>query len=345
MTSPNNNSVPSEQAVVPVGNAGSLLSVIERAARDPLVDVDKLERLFALQERVLERTAKQAFTEAKIVMRPELPEVTMKGHIVIRDKEGRVTQDTPFARFEDIHEAIMPILSAHGFDLKFRNGTSDGKVLVTTILSHRDGHEESTDFILPYDSSGSKNSVQAVGSSTSYGKRYGTLTILNIKVAGEDDDGNAASYKDTTGAPLARTKLEGPHESKTALKGAIHAIRSKVATCTDRASLDAILKAEKPTIDQAAKDWDALLTGFPDIPEDKGLRGDVEVKRAAIQGEGMFAGLLATMRANETVKALNEWRDANETVIESLDGGEAREFDRAWDQRESEILMMDRSAA
>ena len=325
----------------PIDYAGGLLAVIERAARDPSVDIDKMERLLAMQERVQEGRAKQAFTEAKIAMRPELPEVTMKGHIIIRDKQtNAITQDTPFARFEDIHDAVVPVLSRHGFDLKFRNGLSaDGKVQVTTILTHIDGHEETTDFVLPHDSSGSKNSVQAVGSSTSYGKRYGTLAILNIKVAGEDDDGEKASYKDVSGAPLARTKLDGPHVSKTALKQAIQAIRFKVGKCADVASLNALLKAEKETIAQAERDWDALLTGFPDVPEDIGLRGEVEARREYLKfDDGMFSGMLASMRQTTTLKALAAWRAANEEMVDALDGAEGGQFERAWEEHETQLI-------
>jgi len=46
---------------------------------------------------------------------------------------------------------------------------------------------------LPLDNSGSKNAVQAVGSSVSYGKRYVMAALLNITTRGEDDDGNAAA--------------------------------------------------------------------------------------------------------------------------------------------------------
>jgi hypothetical protein len=149
----------------------------------------------AMHERAQARQAKLAFFDAKREMRPALPVITMKGHIVIRDKNNasNIIQDTPFARFEDIHEAIMPVLTEHGFELDFRNGMApDGKVRVTTVLTHEQGHEETTYFDLPHDSSGSKNAVQAIGSSTSYAKRYGTLSILNIRVAGEDDDANTA---------------------------------------------------------------------------------------------------------------------------------------------------------
>lgn len=171
--------------------ASGLLDIIGRAARDPSVDIDKMERLLAMQERVLERQAKADFTAAKLAMQPELPVITMKGRIVIHDKndKSKVLQETPFPRFEDIHEAVMPILQRHGFDLKFKNTTSEtGKPVVTTILQHIGGHSDETEFELPMDTSGSKNNVQAVGSSTSYGKRYGTVAILNLRVHGEDDD-------------------------------------------------------------------------------------------------------------------------------------------------------------
>lgn len=173
---------------------GGLLEVIARAARDPSIDIDKLERLIAVQERVQAQQAKIAFTEAKLAMRNDLPVIDMRGRIVIKDKtSGEVIQETKFARFEDIHAAVMPVLTEYGFDLSFKNGLGpDGKVRVTTILDHIGGHSEETYFDLPHDSSGSKNAVQAVGSSTSYAKRYGVLSILNIRVAGEDDDGATA---------------------------------------------------------------------------------------------------------------------------------------------------------
>ena len=188
------------EEVKPASDVSAVLAIIERAATNPDVDIDKMERLLAMQERIWERQAQQAFTEAKLKMRPELPEISMLGMITIKEKNAphNIIQETPFARFEDIHRAVMPILTQHGFDLSFKNGMApDGKVRITTILSHVSGHSEETYFDLPHDSSGSKNAVQAVGSSTSYGKRYGVLNILNIRVCGEDDDGVKGGAPDT----------------------------------------------------------------------------------------------------------------------------------------------------
>lgn len=167
------------------------MAVISRAAADPNTDVDKLERLMALYERLTAGHAKAAFTAALAAMQPLLPAIDEKGGI--KNNSG-VVQST-YAKWEDINDVIKPILADHGFALSFRTGLAgDGKITVTGVLSHRDGHQEETTMTLPHDSSGNKNAVQAVGSSTSYGKRYTTIALLNITsraAADRDDDGRA----------------------------------------------------------------------------------------------------------------------------------------------------------
>lgn len=254
-----------DAAVVEYG--ASVLEVISRAARDPSVDIDKMERLIAMQERIEAKQAKASFTAAKLALRPALPEITMRGHIVIRDKidPNKIIQDTPFARFEDIHSAIVPVLTEHGFDLSFKNGLSpDGKVRVTTVLDHKDGHSEETYFDLPHDSSGSKNAVQAVGSSTSYAKRYGVLSLLNIKVVGEDDDATEGG-KDP---PTVRVKLDGPYTSPTALKRAVHEADREIRACGDPDMLDAYLRTSdfKELVAQLENDAPEYLHGGDKLP-------------------------------------------------------------------------------
>lgn len=179
-------------SVVPA-DAATILDVISRASRDPATDVDKLERLLLMYERITATRSKAAFDAALAEMQPKMPVVDRRGEITIRDKNNRDTiiQSTPYALFEDIHKAVTPILHEHGFALSFRT-SADGKVKVTAVLSHREGHREETSLELMHDSTGSKNSVQAIGSSISYGKRYTMCAMLNIATKGEDDDGLAA---------------------------------------------------------------------------------------------------------------------------------------------------------
>lgn len=173
-----------------ISQAAAIISVIERAATNPNVDIDKMERLLEMQERIMDREARVEFISALATMQPRLPVITEKGRIEVPAKDGKTGHSTPFARWEDINDAIRPLLAEYGFALTFRTGVAaDGKINVTGVLSHRAGHSEETTVTLTHDSSGSKNAVQAVGSSYSYGKRYSAIALLNITSRGEDDDG------------------------------------------------------------------------------------------------------------------------------------------------------------
>lgn len=171
-------------AVPVVSDAASIMAVISRAASDPATDVDKLERLMAMYERITASQAKAAYASAMAEMQSELPSITERGQIV---HNGKVI--SKYALWEDVADAIKPILGRHGFSLSFRTGRDDGQIVVTAVLAHAAGHSESTTMHLPTDTSGAKNAVQAVGSSTSYGKRYTAGALLNLTSGGEDDDG------------------------------------------------------------------------------------------------------------------------------------------------------------
>lgn len=180
-----------EDALPAVNDAATIIQVIERAAMNPQVDMDKMERLIQMQERIMDRNAKSAYAAALAEMQPELPVVAERGAIDM----GNNRPKQRYALWEDINDAIKPVLAKHGFGLSFRTGMQDGKIVVTGILSHRAGHSEETTMYLPSDTSGSKNAVQAVGSSTSYGKRYTASALLNLTSRGEDDDGRSGGAK------------------------------------------------------------------------------------------------------------------------------------------------------
>lgn len=164
---------------MPVQAEGAtILAVISRAAADPATDVEKMERLMAMYERMEDRRARSEFAADLAEMQDSLPSIGERGNAA-----GRYT----YALWEDINAAIKPILKQHGFALSFRTDFTDG-IAVTGVLSHRSGHREETTIKLPADNSGNKNAVQAVASSVSYGKRYTAGALLNLTSHGEDDD-------------------------------------------------------------------------------------------------------------------------------------------------------------
>lgn len=168
------------------------VSIFERLARDPSVSVEKLERLMDLQDRANKRNAEAAFNAALAAMQADLPTIRERGGI--KDRNGNV--QSKYALWEDMNAAILPVLKAHGFSLTFRQEKADEGFCVTGVLSHREGHSERTSITLPADTSGSKNAVQAVGSTVSYGKRYTAGMLLNLTSAdieGDDDGAGAGS--------------------------------------------------------------------------------------------------------------------------------------------------------
>ena len=177
-------------AVAP-SDAATVLQIIERAASNQQVDIDKLERLLQMRERMQANEAKAAYAAALSRLQPKLPLIKERGGI--RGSSGNV--QSKYALWEDVVGAITPILASEGFALSFRTGNEGEKVTVTGVLSHALGHSEQTSLTLPIDTSGSKNAVQSVGSSTSYGKRYTAAALLNLRTGEIDDDGKAGGDK------------------------------------------------------------------------------------------------------------------------------------------------------
>lgn len=179
----------------PVSEAVALMQMMERIAKNKDVDVAKMREVKEMGKSLLDDQRRTAFDDALAQMQGELPTIGAKGRLEIREKDakggrnGPLIQSTPYAKWDDINEAIKPVLKRFGFGLRFKTGLSEkGLVTVTGILSGH-GHREETTLELQHDATGSKNAVQAVGSSTSYGKRYAACALLNITTHGEDDDG------------------------------------------------------------------------------------------------------------------------------------------------------------
>lgn len=179
---------------LPEQQPSNLLEVIARAVANPLVDVEKMEKLLAMQERVVADQRKTAYFAAMARIAPLLPEIDKNGRVAFEGKGGNPGMDRRYARLEDIDRAIRPIISAEGLSLSFDTQPGEGgKIRVIGRLAHRDGHSETKQLDLPHDSSGAKNGIQAVGSTVSYGRRMIAKMFFNLMERGEDTDGNDPS--------------------------------------------------------------------------------------------------------------------------------------------------------
>jgi hypothetical protein len=245
-----------------------------------------------------------------------------------------------YADLSAVIDAVKPALINHGLFFTQHCHPSDDGVTVETVLGHAGGEEKSLGKLyVP----ANKKDAQGFGSALTYARRYGLMTAFGVPA--EDDDGNAASKAvandQTTREPVAREKLDGPHTSKTALRKAVNDIITKVRAAQSGEEIDAIQKDNIATIKQANRDWPILLTGDPNIPEDVGLKGAVEVRRAELSADdGQFKMLIDSMKGCQTSKQLANWMATNEPLIEALDGAESRKFQLALELHESALKQV-----
>jgi len=83
---------------------------------------------------------------------------------------------------------VRPVFAAHGISIVQSTGFDGATVSVTTLLAHASGgHISSTASCVP-----AKSDAQAIGSATTYLRRYSLAAMAGI--AQEDDDGNSAAH-------------------------------------------------------------------------------------------------------------------------------------------------------
>lgn len=147
-------------------------------------DLDKLEKLMDLQDRYESKQAKKSFTLALAKFQSICPviEKTKKGHNYM------------YATLPSIINQIKQPLFDCGLSYRFEQKHQEGGVIaVTCVVSHIDGHSESTLMESMADSTGSKNAIQSIGSASSYLMRYTLISSLGIATADHDDDGLKAN--------------------------------------------------------------------------------------------------------------------------------------------------------
>ena len=95
-----------------------------------------------------------------------------------------------YVTLSSIAESIKELLAECGLTYRWEIKDESGRLQVTCIITHREGHSESTTMSADADSSGGKNGIQSRGSSISYLERYTLVGALGISSADADTDAN-----------------------------------------------------------------------------------------------------------------------------------------------------------
>jgi len=172
---------------------------------DPNIPADKLQVMLQMQRELLAERRKEAFQTAFVAMSAKMPQVTKEGLIDL-SSGGTRRGSYKYAKWEDMDTVIRPILVEFGFALNFyeppENGLNGKDVTVRGVLMHVDGHSVESQRSAPPDAGPGRNSLQAIGSTITYLRRYIGEGLCNIVRRGIDDDGKSAISKPITPAQI-----------------------------------------------------------------------------------------------------------------------------------------------
>jgi hypothetical protein len=138
-------------------NPSTVLALIERVALDPRVDVEKLERMMALYERLKAKEAELAYNAAKGRILKKLAGVKIiKNRSVLYEIEKGKPQKGAYEAFkyaplEEIDKHLRPLLAAEDMDLSYSDEPREGGVLIRGRLKHLpSGHYEDSFMPAPF---------------------------------------------------------------------------------------------------------------------------------------------------------------------------------------------------
>lgn len=168
--------------------ADPMVNMIERVVMDPNADLDKLERMLAMKERMDAEAARRAFSDAMAACQAEIEPVA-------RNQNNDQTR-SKYADLAAIYKTCKPITARHGFSFSTFPASTEkqGYMGVRWTLRHQSGHEESDVAEIPLDDKGmkgtaNKTQTHAFGSTASYARRYLFCMLFDVATS-DDNDGN-----------------------------------------------------------------------------------------------------------------------------------------------------------
>ena len=164
--------------------------LIELAIEKGNIDLDKLEKLLSLQERYEANEAKKAYNKAMSEFKANPPEIDKDRKVSFATSAGKTAY--AHASLYNVTEKINSALSKYGLSASWTT-KQNGAIVVTCKITHIKGHSEETSLSAQADTSGSKNAIQAIGSTITYLERYTLLALTGLATYEQDDDSQAAA--------------------------------------------------------------------------------------------------------------------------------------------------------
>jgi hypothetical protein len=194
-----NSVIPCTEAVL-----GKVMPILDETPISPMaammaainanVDLSKIEKMIELQQKWDAIEAKKAYTRAMAEFKKTPLDITKDGNVKFKNSKGE-TVDYNHATLGNVTGKINASLSNYGLSASWTTEQKDGTIIVTCNITHEKGHRESTSLFAAPDTSGSKNSIQAICSTITYLERYTILALTGLATHDQDDDAERAEVK------------------------------------------------------------------------------------------------------------------------------------------------------
>lgn len=164
----------------------SVEDIIMQAVKSGL-PVDAMERVLAMRRELKAEYSEEQFNRAMTEFQRNCP--------VIEKKKKGVKAN--YAPFEDIVEETKQLMADNGFSYRITATMGDDSVTATCVVTHIDGHKESSEFTAKVDSvknregSSVRTAMQDTAVALSFSKRYAFVNAFGIATKNEDTDGAA----------------------------------------------------------------------------------------------------------------------------------------------------------
>lgn len=166
----------------------ALMRIIEKATFDPNFDPNKLAVLFQVKKDYEADEARKQFEAAFEQFKRNLPTILRTKHVSFPTSGGGRTEYW-HVELDKAVPILTEALLAVGITHKWETSDVNGRTTVTCIFKGFGHTERAATLAGPPDTSGGKNSIQAIGSTTYYLERYTLLAACGIAPKGQDDDG------------------------------------------------------------------------------------------------------------------------------------------------------------
>ena len=169
-------------------NGSPEITDLMRVAVEKGADVETLERLVGLYERVADRNAAAEFTDAIRSFQEQCPPIPHDGEASFSTRSAGKMQYT-YSTLNQIRLTVNPILHSLGLSYTWDSEVVDKFVRVTCEVSHTAGHSHSASFMAPVDErNNALSGAQHYAGTLTFAKRHSLIQALGITTADEDND-------------------------------------------------------------------------------------------------------------------------------------------------------------